>query len=143
MVQIKVMDSFPNRQFHFRAGDVVFISINNCPNRFFTYRPTAGKYPKMKHRGKWFPVLTDEQRSNAAFDCRYATSSFAIPRRDSIPDAPYILPTLPANAVEKCELQVVGLVAVPTIRDIDHVPGFEPFVAIHSGSKLEFVLAPG
>src|SRR5713226_2765940 len=137
------MHPFLNRQLHFRARDVVLVSIDYRPNRFFSHRPTARKYSKMNHRGKWFPILTYQKRSNSALNRRCAPGSFAVTRRDAVPDAPDIFPTLPADSVEKSELQVICLVAVPAIRDVHHVSGFKPFVAIHSRSKREFVLAPG
>ena len=97
----------------------------------------------MKHRGKWFPILTHKKWRDPALKHGYAPGSFAVARCDPIPDTPDVLPTLPTDSVEKRELQVICLVTVPAVRDIHHMPGFEPFVAIDPGSEWEFILAPG
>src|SRR5882762_9510280 len=143
VVQIKVMHPLLNGQYHFRARDVVLIPIDYGPNRFFSDRPTARKHSKMKHRGKGFPLLTYKERRDAAFNRGYAPCSFAVPRCDPVPDTPDVLPTLPTDSVEKRELQVICLVTIPAIRDVHHMPGFEPFVTIDPGSEGEFILAPG
>src|ERR1700690_431271 len=137
------MHSLLNGQYHFRTRDVVLIPIDDGPSRFFSQRPTAGKHSKMKHGGKWLPIPTHEERRDPAFKGGYAPCSFAVSRCDPIPDTPDVLPTLPTDSVEKRELQVICLVTVPAIRDVDHMPGFEPFVAIDPGSEWEFILAPG
>ena len=65
-----------------------------------------------------------------------------IPRRDSIPDAPDILPAFPTDAVEKGELQVVRLIAFPAIGDVHHVARFQPFVFVHHGHEGILILPP-
>src|SRR5580692_3380892 len=137
------MHPFLNRQFHFRARDVVLIPIDNGPNRFFGDGPAAGKNSEMKHRGKRFPIFTHQKWRNPTLNRSYAPGRFTVAGRDAIPDALDIFPTLPAHSIEKRELQVVSLVSAPAIGDVDHVPGLEPFVAIDSRCELKFVLTPG
>src|SRR6185437_17167999 len=66
-----------------------------------------------------------------------------IPWRDAVPDAPDVLPAFPALAIEERELQVVGLVPVPAVRDVHHVARLEPSIAIDRRHKFELVLSPG
>src|SRR5580700_12127198 len=136
------MHSLLEGKFHFRAGDVVFVAVDDRPERFFSERPTAGKYSKAKHGKKWFPIFAHQKRGNSSLNRRDSPRCFTVARRDSVPDAPDVFPALPADSVEERELQVIGLVAVPAIRDVHHVARLEPLVAIDARREREFVLAP-
>src|SRR5215472_14531747 len=142
MVLIKVVHPFLGRQLQLRPGDVVLISVDDRPDGFLPEGPAARKHSEMKHWGERLPVPAYQKRSNSAFYGCNTPGRLAIPRSNTVPDAPDIFPALPTNSVEESELQIVRLVAVPAIGDIYHVPGFEPFVTIHSRSERKFILAP-
>ena len=78
-------------------------------------RPSTGVDAVTQHRHQRLPILTDKKWRNRAFHRSDAARRFGIPRRDSVPDTPDILPAFPADAVEEGELQVVCLVALPAI----------------------------
>src|SRR5580700_4837593 len=114
-------------KFHFRTGEVVFVAVDDRPERFVSERPAAGKYSKAKHGKEWLPILAHQKRGDSSFDRRNSPRRFAVARRDSVPER---------------ELQVIGLVAVPAIRDVHHVARLEPLIAIDARREREFVLAP-
>ena len=89
------------------------------------------------------PLGADEERRNAALDGGDAARGFGVAGIDAVPDAPDVLPALPAHAVEEGELQVAGLVRVPAVADVDHVAGLKPLVAVDHGDEGKAVLAPG
>ena len=92
-------------------------------------RPTAGEDTIHVHRIERLPPLADEERRDAALDRRHAPRGFAVARGHAIPYAPDVFPALPAFAVEKCKLQIVGLVAIPAALNIDLVPRLQPAIA--------------
>src|SRR5208337_4885317 len=85
----------------------------------------------------------DQKGRYAALDGRDAARGFGVARVDADPDAPDVLPALPALAVEEGELQVIGLVRAPAVADVHHVAGFKPFEAVDHGDEGKAVLAPG
>src|ERR1700723_1836084 len=108
------------------------------------FRLPAAGIDSIPQRGRhWFPIFADQKRRDRPLESSDAPGGFAIARRDSVPDAPDVFPTLPSDSIEKRELQVVGLITIPTVRDVHHVPRFEPLILVHERSKRKFVLTPG
>ena len=143
VVEVEVVDTFFRRNLHLIAFDVVFVTVQDGPDFLFAHRPAAGVNAISKHGRHRFPVFADEERRDPALDRGNAPGGFAVARRDSIPDAPDVFPALPSHSVEESELQVVGFVAIPTVRDVHHVPRFKPFVFVHERSERELILPPG
>ena len=98
-----------------RTVHVIFIAIYDSPNGAAVERPAAGEDSVAQHRIQRFPIAAHEVFGYGALETGDAARGFPIAGRDSIPDAPDIFPTLPTNSVEKRELQIVGLVAIPAI----------------------------
>ena len=143
VIEIEVARTILGRQFDLRTIYVVLIAVHNCPDGLLVQWPTASVDTVTQHWGKWLPIGAYEKWGNGTFDCSHASRGFSISRSDPIPDAPDVLPAFPAHSVEECKLQVVGLVAFPAIRDIYHVPRFQPFVFVDHRYKRKLILPPG
>src|SRR5258708_26271754 len=143
VIEIKIVQALLNRQLHLRTCDVVVIPVHYRPNDFVSQRPSARKYSEVRHGKKRLPILADKESCDTAFDGCNPASRLAIARGDAIPDTPDILPALPPNAVEKCELQIVCLPMVPAIGNVHHMSWLKPFVTVYPGNRREFVLPPG
>src|ERR1700734_4539444 len=100
------MHSFLCWQFDFRAGQVVFITIDDGPNRVVSQRPAAREQFESQRREKRFPILADQERRDAPFQGSHASSGFGIAGGNTVPDAPYVLPALPPDSIEESKLQI-------------------------------------
>src|ERR1700757_2219042 len=80
VVQIKIVHTFLEWEFHLRAGYVVLVPIDDRPNRVVTEGPAARKYSEMLHGEERFPIFTDKEGSDAAFDGCNAARCLAITR---------------------------------------------------------------
>src|SRR5208283_1348592 len=143
VIQIEVSYAILRSQLDLRTVDVVFVAVHDGPNGLLTQRPPAGEDSITQHGCKRLPIAADQEWRDRALDGCYTAGRLRISWRDPIPDAPDVLPTFPANAIKKGELQIICLVTIPPIRDVHHVARFQPFVAIYPRCKWEFVLAPG
>ena len=143
MIEVEVAQSLRKRYVHLAAGDVITDAIDDGPHCLVSQRPAAGVDAVVAHRIKRFPLRAYQERRYAALDCGHTPRGLGVAWVDAVPDAPNVLPALPACAVEEGELQVAGVVLVPSVADVDHVPGFQPLVAGHRGDKRVGVIAPG
>src|SRR5262249_23018530 len=100
------------------------------------------KYTVTQRRRNGLPVWTYQEPSQRPFHRCYSASGLGISRRDPVPDAPNVFPAFPSNSVEKRKLQVVSLVPFPAVRDVDHVPRFQPFVPVNHRSEWVLILTP-
>src|ERR1700723_599565 len=98
---------------HLPPRHVVLVAIDDSPDILIAERPAAGVDSIHVRRIKRFPALTHQEWSDAALHCRRAARRFGIAWRDPVPDAPHILPTLPAFAVKEGILKIVCLVSIP------------------------------
>src|SRR4029078_5903244 len=106
-------------------------------------RPATGVHTVVMHGIVRLPICAGQKGCNASLNGRYAPGCLGVARIDIDPDAPYIFPTLPTYAVEEGVLQIAGLVEIPAIADVDHVPRLEPFVPVDHGNQQKGVLSPG
>src|ERR1700679_1213544 len=143
MIEIEVARAGIGGHNRLRAADVVLVAVDDGPDSLIAKRPAAGIDAVVKHGVERLPVRTDEKGSNGALDGGDAARGLSSARRDAVPYAPYIFPALPAFAVEEGELQIIGLIAAPTVLDIDLVTRLKPAVAINCGNELKRILAPG
>src|SRR5579864_6467252 len=143
MVKIEVTRTRLWSQFDLRAIHVVFIAVHDGPERLLSQGPAAAVDAVSQHRRQWLPPAADQEWRQCAFDGCHSARSLGVARRDSVPDTPYVLPTLPANTIEEGKLQIVCLIALPTVRDVDHMPRFQPLVLVDHRHKRKLILAPG
>src|SRR3569833_2209323 len=127
---------------HLQTMHVVFIAIDDRPQRAIVLRPTACVDPFPFHWVKGLPLLADQKRRHRALDGCDSTYGFAVAWGDSIPDSPDVFPALPAFAVEERKLEVVGFVSRPSILDIHLVARLKPAKSIDRGNSLESIVAP-
>src|SRR5882724_3428085 len=97
----------------------------------------------MQHGSERLPILAHQEGRHGSLQGGYPASCFGIAGRYSVPDPPDIFPTLPADAVEKSELQIIGLVAIPAVGNMDHMARFEPLVTVYPRHERKLILAPG
>src|ERR1700723_1030394 len=95
------------------------------------------------HRGKWLPFPADQKRGKSSLQRCPPPSRLAIARRHSVPNAPYILPTLPTLPVEEGKLQIICFVPPPTILNIDLMARLKPAVFIDGWNEVKLILTPG
>ncbi len=143
VIQVEVTRAIERRNRELCAVGVVFVAIDNCPNCGFVARPSTGENAKLDSGIKRLPLRAREKGRDSSFDCRHAPRGFAIARRDPIPDSPDILPAFPSHSIKEGELQIIGLIPIPAVGDIHHVPRLQPFETVHGGHKLKLVLSPG
>ena len=143
VVQIEV--PHPGRSGHIHLSAVNFVSgpVHDGPYGIRAQRPAAGKHSKAMHGIERLPVSADEEWRHRPLNGCNAPRGLSVAGSDPYPETPHVLPALPANAVEEGELQVVGLVAVPAVADVRHVPRLQPLVTVHHGDERKAVLAPG
>src|ERR1019366_8253338 len=124
------------------AINVIVIAIDDRPKGLIPHRPAASENAVHVHRVKRLPIKTNEERSECPFYACNPPRCLSIRRRNAVPDSPDVFPAFPTFPVEEGELQIGNLVFVPAIRDVNHVTGFEPPVAIDARNKLKLVISP-
>ena len=142
MIKIEIANTPNGWNLDLVSFDVVFVSVDDRPKSLPGQRPATGIHTITEHGRHRFPVFADQERRYPTLDSGNAPGGFRVARRDSIPDTPDVLPTFPANSVEESELQVVGLVTIPPVRDVHHVPRLKPFVLVNERGKWKLVLPP-
>ena len=143
VVEIEVAHTGRERHVHLPPVDVIAGAVDDSPHRFVAERPAAGVDAVGVRGIERLPIGADQKWRHPALDGRHAARSLGVAGVDADPDAPHVLPALPADAVEEGELQVAGLVERPAVADVNHVAGFEPLVPVDHGDKRKAVLAPG
>src|SRR5260370_12780154 len=143
MIKVEVLHSWPYGEFHLWRRQVVFVTVHDRPEGLAVPRPAAREDAPAFHRRKRLPVFTHQQWSHRSFYCCNPARGLRVARRDSVPDTPNILPTLPADSVEKGKLEIVRFVPLPAIGNVHHVTRLKPFVAVHHWRKWISILAPG
>src|ERR1700679_1159406 len=109
VIEIEVANARLGRHGDLPPSDVIFVAIHNSPDGLVAHRPAAREDAIEDHGIERLPSWTHEKRRNTTLDSCHAARCFAVARCDAIPNAPDILPTLPAHSVEECKLQIVGL----------------------------------
>src|SRR5581483_6719281 len=104
VIEVEVAHTRSIRYIHLASGDVVRCAIHDGPHGFFVKRPAARISAVVAHRIEWLPAGADEKGSDATLDRCDAARGFGVAWIDAVPDAPHVLPALPADAVEEGEL---------------------------------------
>src|ERR1700733_5100526 len=143
VIKIEIAHAVFRRNRHLLPRYVVFVAVHDAPHRAIREWPAAAKYTVKMHGIKRFPSGAGEEWGDSALNRRHPTCRLSISRSYAIPDTPYVFPALPAFAVEESELQIIGLVAIPTTLDVDLVLRLKPAVTIDGRHKLKFILPPG
>src|SRR5205807_2456648 len=102
-------------------------AVHERPETPLSHGEFRGEAAELQCRCVWIPLFAGQERSELPLDRGDPAKGLAVTRRDSIPDAPNILPTHVTYTIEEGMLQVVRLIARPAIADVHHVAGFEPF----------------
>src|ERR1700722_14088071 len=118
------------------AFKAIFVPIDDGPDSLTFEWPAAREDAKIHGRVEGLPVGTHQKRGDASLKRCHSTGRFAVPRCDAIPDPPDVFPAFPADAVKERDLQIVRVVAIQSIRDMDHVARFQPFQAVDRRYKL-------
>src|SRR5580658_9823692 len=124
------------------AADVIFVAVDDRPQSAALAGKPGREHAVLQSGCVRFPVGADQQIRELALDIGDSPQGFGIPWSDLVPDAPDVLPALVAHAVEERGLQIVGLVACPTIADVDHVAGFQPLQLADHGRERILPIAP-
>src|ERR1700678_797654 len=143
VIEVKVTNTVLRGNRDFSSVHVILVTVHDGPDGLTAQRPAASENAEATGRVIGLPAWAGKKGCYAALYRGHSSRRFSVPLRYAVPDAPNILPAFPAHSVEKGKLKVIGFVAGPAMRDIDHVPGLQPLVFIDLAGKTEFILAPG
>src|ERR1700733_15243429 len=125
MPHIVIMRSVPVRYTELFSRDIVFIAIDDRPQRSLLARKLAREDAGLQRRHVRLPVRAHQIFRKRALDTRESAHALSIMRRHAVPEAPEIFERRVADAVEESMLKAVGLVAREAISNVDHVARLE------------------
>src|SRR5437762_14117192 len=85
----------------------------------------------------WLPARAAEQCRTSTIDAGDTAHGFGVTGSQPVPDSPYVFPTFKSSAVEERVLEVISVVAGPTVAHVHHVARFEPLVVADRGDGME------
>ena len=93
-------------------------------------------------RHKWLPIFTRQQIGKLPLQMRDSPQRLRIAVGDLIPNPPNVLPTHITHAIEERMLQVVGLIARPSVANVRHMPRLQPLLLARRRHKLKGPIRP-
>src|ERR1017187_1677858 len=116
------------QQAQLRAGNVVLRAVHQRPERLAHAREFAREDALLQGVVMRLPPEAAKHRRAGTLDRGDAAHRFRVTESQPVPYAPDIFPALEAGAVEERVLEVLGMIARPTVAHIYHVPRFKPLV---------------
>src|SRR4029077_9087111 len=90
MPQVVIADSRLMGHGKLRTGDVVFIAVDDRPQRTRAIGKTAGEYAGLQYPRVWFPVRTVQIVGHGPLDAGDSLQCLRIMRRVAVPEPPEI-----------------------------------------------------